>query len=311
MNFTLKVKNQIIGNGLENACCKQAALAAFLRLAGSVISVNGSLGFEVVTECECAAEFFINLLEEMYSAEITITGAKKDNLSGRDKITFGCRGQKAERILLELGIVAYEDGGYALKLLPDKYVLENDCCKQAYIKGAFLASGSCVVPAENKNGYHLEVVFSVGGAADDFADMLIKLGINAKTSTRKDSSIVYLKSGSDISDMLALMGASLAVLEINDIMAQKSLTNDINRAVNCMAGNLVKQMDASVKYIRAIEKLERQGRLNTLLPELLEVAKMRKQHENSSLSELAELLGISKSSLSRRLKKIMDLADEN
>jgi hypothetical protein len=309
MNFTLEIKNEIIKNGFENACCKAAALAAFIRLCGSIKFIGGKLTFEAITESENVAEYFVNLLEELYGAEIVFTQAKLDNLSKRDKITFECRGDNAINILTELGIIENTVDGITLNIKIDKYILENECCKQSFIKGAFLGGGNCTIPTlENHNGYHLEFVFSNYTTAESFLNLLKEKEINAKITSRKDIFIVYLKSSEDISDLLALMEASNAVLKINDIVVKKSRSNDINRVVNCEMGNLMKQYDASVKQIQAINDLQKSNVLKSLSEVLYQTAITRLENKDLNLNELAEKLKISKSCLNHRLRKLIEIS---
>jgi len=309
MNFTLEIKNEIIKNGFDNTCCKAAALAAFIRLCGSIKYYSGKLSFEAITENENAAEYFVNVIEELYGAEIIFTQAKLDNLSKRDKISFECRGDKAALILSEAGIIENTADGLKLNITIDKYLLENECCKKSYIKGAFLGGGSCKLPIDGKSsGYHLEFVFSNLSIAESFLNLLKDMQIFAKLTSRKDNFIVYLKSSENISDLLAFMGTSNAVLKLSEIVVEKSRSNDINRAVNCEMGNLMKQLDASVKQIQAINELQETGILQTLPDVLYQTAKIRLENSNLNMMELAEKLNISKSCLNHRLRKIIKMS---
>jgi len=309
MNFTLEIKNEIIKNGFENACCKAAALAAFIRLCGSIKFISGKLTFEVVTENENVAEYFVNILEDVFGTEIIFTQAKLDNLSKHDKITFECRGEKATNILTELGIIQNTSEGVTLNIKIDKYILENECCKKSFIKGAFLGGGNCTIPSIGKHGgYHLEFVFSNYTTADSFLNLLKEKEINAKMTSRKEVFIVYLKSSETISDLLALMGASNAVFKLSDIVVNKSRSNDINRAVNCEMGNLMKQYDASAKQIKAINDLQRSGVLQSLTDTLYQTAITRLDNNDLNLTELADKLKISKSCLNHRLRKLIEIS---
>ena len=145
-NFTGEIKREIIKNGLENACCKTAALSAFLRTTGSVIRSGKRYGFEFVTESEEVAAFFIEILEQLYGAELKVEQASTDARRGRDRLVFSCLSERSLYILGELGIAGREEGGVGLRLDVDKYVVENPCCEVAWIKGAFLGSGSCILP---------------------------------------------------------------------------------------------------------------------------------------------------------------------
>ena len=145
-NFTGEIKREIMKNGLENACCKTAALSAFLRTTGSVIRSGENYGFEFVTESEDVAAFFIGILEELYGAELKVEQATTDARNGRDRLVFSCISDKSLYILGQLGIVERGEDSLEFRLDMDKYVVENACCEVAWIKGAFLGSGSCTLP---------------------------------------------------------------------------------------------------------------------------------------------------------------------
>lgn len=103
------------------------------------------------------------LLEELYGAELKIVQATTDNRNGKDRLVFQCLSEKSLYILTELGIAERVGEDFSLNLTMDRYLVENQCCKLAYIKGAFLGSGSCTLPKleDARSGYHMEVVFTI------------------------------------------------------------------------------------------------------------------------------------------------------
>ena len=105
------------------------------------------------------------------------------------------------------------------------------------------------------------------------------------------------------------MGASKAVLKLAEITVEKDMNNNYNRQLNCEMSNMSKQIDASVKQIRAIEKIDDAIGRESLPNPLKTVADARINNRGLTLSELAEKLGISKSCLNHRLRKIVELAD--
>lgn len=145
-NFTAEIKREIIRAGFENTCCKTAALSAFLRVTGSVVRSGRFTGFEFVTESEQSAEFAVGLLEEIYGAELQVVEAAEDARNGRNRLAFRCLSERSLFILTELGIAEISGENVSLKFDIDRYLIENECCKKAYIKGAFLGSGSCTLP---------------------------------------------------------------------------------------------------------------------------------------------------------------------
>ncbi len=311
-NFTVEVKKELLRKGLENACCKTAALSAFLRTTGSVLRSGSQIGFEFVTESEYIAEFIISLLEDVFGAELKVVQATADARNGRNRLVFQCLSSRSLYILSELGILSGNSGEFTLNLGIDRYLIENECCRRAYILGAFLGSGSCTVPKmeDARSGYHLEIVFSGKAMADDFCEILAEYEILAKCVIRKGASVVYLKSRESISDFLSLLGAEKAIEKLYELAEEKDVRNHINRVANCLQKNLDKSLEASVKQIQAIRTIDSVIGLSELDDTLRETAIARLADKEMSLKELAERLQISKSCLNHRLRKLVKIAEE-
>lgn len=311
LNFTEEIKNEITSMPLEDRCCKLALVSAFIRTSGSVISKNGDYGFEIVTENESTAEYVSDILESAFNLHLTVSGAKFDVMSGRDKLTFECVGERAFKLLSELGIIVEDKNGKMLNLGIDESLVEKDCCKLAYVKGAFLGGGSCTLPEEgsySRTGYHFEIVFNNKITASDFCDLLCDFEILAKLVTRKDSAVVYVKSKEVISDVLHVISANNCLEKLNKIVELKDKTNNANRVNNCSVSNIDKTVTASVNQVRAIEIISGTVGLQSLDKMLFDVAEARLADKNASMQELAERLKISKSCINHRMRKILELA---
>lgn len=311
-NFTRELKKEIIKKGLGNACCKTAALSAFLRTTGSIVRNGSAIGFEFVSESENVAEFFIGLLEDLFGAELKIVQAVTDNRNGRNRLVFQCLSEESPYILSELGIISRAGDDILLNFGIDKYLIENDCCRRAFIKGAFLGSGSCMVPRLNdaRSGYHLEIVFTNKTLADEFLILLEEYEILAKCIDRKGGRVVYLKSRESISDFLYFLGAESSCEKLDELADRKDEKNRINRVANCLQKNYDKTALASVNQVRAIELISESIGLQELEPALQETAKARIGDKEASLRELALRLNISKSCLNHRLRKLLKIAEE-
>lgn len=310
-NFTREIKKELIRRGFENACCKTAALSAYLRTTGSVLRRGTLVGFEFITESEFIAELVIGLFEDVFGAELKIVQATEDARNGRNRLVFQCLTEQSLYILTELGIVERDGDEIHLNFGIDQYLVENECCQRAYICGAFLGSGSCTLPKleDARSGYHLEIVFSAKAAADDFCEILASYQILAKCVERKGTSVVYLKSRENIADFLNLLDAQIALQKLDSLAAKKDERNRINRVANCMQKNYDKSVLASVRQIRAIEKIERLQGLSELDVALRETALARLNDKEASLKELADQLNLSKSCLNHRLRRLVKIAD--
>ena len=309
--FTEEIKNEIIKKPIADDCCKIAFLSAFLRTSGSIISVNGNCGFEIVTENEGTAEFICDLVESVFGLQMTVSDAKLDVLSGRDKLKFECVGERTLQALEKLGIVKIHPDGVALTFGIGEEIVKSECCRVAYIKGAFLGGGSCTLPDEqtySRTGYHFEVVFSNRLTAGDYCELLCDFEILAKMVARKDSAVVYVKSKEVISDLLHAMQAEGCLKKLNRVVESKDKSNNENRVNNCSVSNIDKALTASVVQIKAIEVIAQTIGLKSLNANLFEVAEARLADRNASMQELANRLNITKSCINHRMKKITDIA---
>lgn len=309
-NFTAEIKREILRSGFENTCCKTAALSAFLRATGSIVRSGSLVGFEFVTENEEIAEYMVSLLEDIYGAELNVVQAVQDVRNGKNRLAFRCLSERSLFILFELGIAERSGEDITLNFEINRYLTENECCKRAYIKGAFLGSGSCSVPKEEnaRSGYHLEIVFSSGSVADSFLQLLEHFDILAKVVARKGTSVVYLKSRESISDFLDMIGAKNSLAKLDKLAWRKDERNNINRVANCMQKNFDRTAIASVRQVCAIERISAAGGMGALDPALRETAEARLKDKEASLKELAERLRISKSCLNHRLRKLEKIA---
>ncbi len=307
MNFTSDIKKEIISRGVRNVELK-AAISAFLRTSGDVGAYEGTPVFYFVSETENVVEFFMSAFSEAFGVELYVSHATKDKMSSRDKLVLQCPQAAAPAIAKELDLV---NSAGKLREGISKGFLNSEEKKIAYIKGAFLGGGSCSIPTEGgKTGYHLEFVFSSKKIAEAFCDILAEMEVIAKLAERKESYLVYVKSKELISDFLSVIGAENGLKKFAQLVEKRDKANNANRARNCIAGNADKAAIASVKQVVAIESLKKRGGFAELSVELRALAKTRIENPTLSLQELANKLGVSKSCLNHRMRKLMELAGE-
>lgn len=312
-NFTEDIKKEILSFNIENECCQTAFLSAFVRISGSIISREGVYGFEIVTENECTALYVKMLFFSRFKIELVLNGVQFDSKSGKDKYKLEYVGKDAISVLTRLGIVKSHGGDLNLVFGIDPKVVKSECCKLSYIKSAFLGGGSCTLPEEqtySRTGYHFEIVFSNKIAANDFCELLCEFEILAKCVSRKDSAVVYVKSKEVISDLLNLIQAFKCLKKLNKIVEYKDLSNNANRVSNCSVSNIDKTVKASVAQIKAIEIISQTMGLQSLDANLFEVAEARLADPEASMQELADRLGMSKSCLNHRIRKIMAISSQ-
>ena len=306
MNFTLDVKKEMINHGVKDAEARIAEMSAFIRTSGTFGVKDGQPTFFLVSETESVAEYFMSQFSKIFGAELFVTHATRDRMSGRDKLLLQASPAASAEALKTLRLTA--KNGEVRKGI-SATLLSNESKQIAYIRGAFLGGGSCTLPLDNgTTGYHLEVVFGDKKTAKDFCLLLMEFEILAKLAERKETFVAYIKSKEQISDFLAVIGANNALKKLSQLVEKRDEANRSNRARNCMAGNADKAAIAAVKQVLALQKLEENGGFTLLSEELKQLAKARINNPTMSLQELADKLCVSKSCLNHRMRKLMSMA---
>ena len=188
-------------------------------------------------------------------------------------------------------------------------LVQNLCCKRAFIRGAFLASGSVSDP---EKGYHFEIVCNSLEKVNQLCDMIGSFGIEARSAMRKKNHIVYIKEGAQIVDMLNVMEAHVALMNFENIRIVKEMRNSVNRQVNCETANLNKTVSAAVKQIEDIQFIKATIGFDQLPESLTEIAKLRLEQPSATLKELGQMLtpSVGKSGVNHRLRKLSLIAEE-
>lgn len=320
MSFSFDLKKELIKMPLENECCYLSELSGILRTSADIKLEKGKFLIVLRTEHSELYEKINNILEKLYGFSVELEIAEDDSVFHGMRYEIKIEKEYATKVLEDCGILFYDDehhlefnGGI------DKYLVMDACCKRSYIRGAFIGCGtsSIVISKENfvfkksNAGYHMEFVFHSEELAQDFANMLAEFDILSKKVERKHNFIVYLKEGEYISDLLALMGASRAVIKLNQEIVLRSLRNKVNRQSNCETGNIGKVVNASVKQLNAIKVVQEIIGLEELPYNLQQVAMLRLANPEESLDELVKLSSepITKSGLNHRFRKLVEIAN--
>lgn len=183
-----------------------------------------------------------------------------------------------------------------------------DCCKIAYIRGAFLGSGSVNDPEKE---YHLEFDAKNENEAEKLTDVLSEYGFRPKTTKRKGKAVVYIKESSQIADLIGHISGGRAGLEILSVQVEKELKSSTQRRVNCDSANLNKLAMASSKHITAIKKIKKARKWSTMPEVLREIGDLRLKYPDVSIEALGKMTSqrIGKSGVNHRLNRIMEYAD--
>ena len=304
MSFAADVKKELTSLTVQRNLA-QAELAALIRMNGSLSLSNHQFVLNVQTENAAIARRIFTLLKEHYDVRSELLVRRKMKLKKNNVYIVRLK-QETQKILLDLDIM---DGLMFQSHIADE-IKQSDEKTRAYLRGAFLASGSVNNPETSR--YHLEISSIYEEHNQDICDLLNQFDLNARTLERRNGYITYLKGAEKIADFLTLIGATNSMLKFEDVRIVRDMRNSVNRLVNCETANMNKTIDAASKQIENINFIETTVGLQSLPEKLQEIAELRIQNPEISLKELGEMIpsgAISKSGINHRIRKINDFAD--
>ena len=307
MSFASGVKDELQQNSHKRLHCQKAELAAIYALNGQLeISSSSGIACSIHTVQAGLARRVYRMIKDHLGINVHLY-TKPDRLRRSNRYLVNVQGGHQVDTLLSF----LQKGSLQAALIPQSslLMLQRDCCKQAYLRGAFLAAGSLNDPSSGS--YHLEIVTESETHAEDISETLKYFELKAHLIERKSSFIVYLKDRNDIADFLTLVGAMRNRLIFEDVLINRELRNNANRQRNCLVANAERTSAAGFRQQSAIFWLNRDPSIwNSLSPQLMQVAQARLDEPYSTLSDLGESLGISKSAANHRLRKLCSLAEE-
>ncbi len=299
ISFSAGAKAEICRSFPQKRCCAQAQCFGILLFCNSFASD----GIRIITESKEFAQLLPRLFKKAFGAsfdvlpDADVVGKLIFQITDRDKI---------ESVMAVYGF----DPADTLSLHINLPVLEEDCCKVAFMRGAFLSGGSVTDPGK---GYHLELATThqvVAREAYTFVHEV--LGFYPKTAQRGGGQVLYLKNSELVSDFLTFLGAPVAAMGIMEARLEKELNNKVNRRCNCDDANTSKVVEAAQEQLSAIRILRQRGQIESLPMKLKQAAIARESNPEASLTELASMMEppITKPAMNHRLKKLLQLAKE-
>ena len=297
MSFSTNVKEELCRGALSRKCCARAEAYGVLLFCHTF----DTSGVKIVT----GSPAFARRLPELFKRAFRVSFDRLPE-AGSGKKTFQISApEKLSAIRETYG----SDPAGSLALHINYAVLEEEHCRTAFLRGAFLAGGSVSDPAK---GYHLELVTSHYSVSRELAALLPEAGFTPKQTTRKANYVTYFKSSETIADFLTALGAPISAMELINAKLEKHLRGSVNRRVNCDSANLDKAVDAALEQVEAIERFARTRGLDALPDKLRQTAELRLAHPELTLSQLSALFDppVTKSCLNHRLRKLMELAGE-
>ena len=311
MSFSSSVKDELSRQMPGARHCQIAETAAILSLCGRVkISASDHFWIEIHTENVAVARKYFTLLKKTFNirTDVSIRSGMNHGRS-RTYIVAVREHEEALKVLQAVKLINSQgEIGENLSLIRN-VVLQNACCRRAFIRGAFLAAGSISAP---EKFYHFEIVCPTEPKAEQLKNIIATFDIEAKIVPRKKYYVVYIKEGSQIVDILNVMEAPVSLMELENIRIVKEMRGSVNRQVNCETANINKTVSAAVKQIEDIRFIQSVAGLSGLPESLQEMARIRLERPEATLKELGEALEppVGKSGVNHRLRKLSLVAEE-
>jgi len=298
VSFSGAAKAEVCRIVPQKNCCALAECFGILLFCNS-FRVDG---IRIITESRELAACLPKMFKKAFGLEFDTV----PDLSSNGKLNFQIT--DAEKIMKILESYGFDKDTLSLHInLP---VVEEDCCKAAFLRGAFLAGGSVTDPAK---GYHLELATTHQSVArEGYTLMQEVLGFEPKTAARGGGQVLYFKQSDLISDFLTFLGAPLASMGIMEAKLEKELNNKVNRRCNCDDANTSKVVEAAQEQLSAIKVLRQLGLFDSLPPKLLQAAQAREENPELSLTDLAAMMQppITKPAMNHRLQRLVRMAQE-
>lgn len=295
MSFSSEIKNELCRENLNKNCCIRAELCGMLFFGAIINEENGKCSFRFTTENKAVMERCYFLLQKAAEGEFVpltlTTSATKRGMV----YTVSAEIESEQFFGAENKIYRAYNGG-------------DECCKKAFVRGAFLGAGSVTNPMK---AYHAEIVTHHKKLCEGTVNLLAEAGFVPRLVMRKSNYVIYFKSGDEIEDFLAFLGATASMMEFANARIYKDTKNNINRKINCETANTDKIYGAAINQMKAINKLKAAGKFVFLPEKLQDTANLRCENPEASLAELSALSvpRVSKSGISHRLKRLEELAE--
>lgn len=310
MSFSRKVKEELAKQLSSSRHCQIAELAGIIGMCGRIkISENNDYKVYVHTENIMVASKYYNLIKALFNTNVEVRVRNNTQLKKSVVYTVVVNDCNIAKKILQVVKLLDNNGDINENLsVTDNIVIRNQCCKRAFIRGVFLAAGSISDP--NK-AYHFEITTVTEDKACQIQSIIKAFKVDAKIVIRKKNYVVYIKEGSQIVDMLNVMEAHLALMDLENVRILKEMRNAVNRKVNCETANINKTVNAATRQIEDIIYIKEKVGFEQLNESLKEIATLRIENPDLSLVELGTLLSspIGKSGVNHRLRKLSQMAN--
>lgn len=307
MSFSSEIKDEVAKIKVEDYKIILSELAGITPMCGILNFKNNKISMEYITENAPVARRIFTFLRRSFGFDVEVKNVRSTQLKKNVFIIYISQDESCRLLLDEL---KYIKGASVFMINYDPTdLIKTSNEKKAYIRGAFMGSGSITDP---KKGYHLEFVSENESNAYFLRDTINEFGLKSKVIMRKEKYIIYIKDSEQISDFLSLIGAYNSVLNYENVRVIKEMRNNVNRIVNCETANLNKTVKSSYDQVEDIKLIEREIGIENLDEDLKAIAKIRLENRSMSLNDIANSLEpkLSKSTVNYRFKKLRRIANK-
>ena len=310
MSFSGSVKEELLRHEDSARHCQIAELAAMIAFNGEIVRLpSKDIILRMSSENESIIRKCFTLLGKTFiiNGEVSIDEkiVRKNN-----RFTIDIEDPETTvKVLQAIKVLTADRRPVHSDGLVSSMVIQKNCCRRAFLRGAFLCAGSISDP---EKFYHFEIVCTTPAKALQLQEIIQSFEIDAKIVKRKKYHVVYVKEGAQIVELLGLMGAGVSLMNLENVRILKGMRNTVNRKVNCETANINKTVNAAVKQMEDIIYIRDTVGLHRLPENLEETALLRLEYPQASLKELGTLLSIpvGKSGINHRLRKICSIAEE-
>lgn len=310
MSFSGNVKEELLRCIDSARHCQIAELAAILAFDGEILRFpQGQIGLRVSSENESLVRKYFTLLEKTFTMNDSVSIDSRITKRNNRFVVELEDSEFSVKVLQAVKLLGMDRIPQSFDVLVNQIVVQRNCCKRAFVRGAFLCAGSISDP---EKFYHFEIVCSSKAKATQLMELIQSFEVDAKIVKRKKYYVVYVKEGAQIVELLGLMGAGVSLMNLENVRILKDMRNTVNRKVNCETANINKTVNAAVKQLEDILYIRDTAGLHTLPENLEETALLRLEYPQASLKELGTLLStpVGKSGMNHRLRKICSIANE-
>lgn len=309
MSFTGDVKEELSRQSGSVRHCQIAEIAAITSICGRIlISADDRYCIKIQSENIAVVRKYFTLLKKAFNISTSVS--VRQNMSSRRSRLYIITIEEHEdsiKVLQATKLLHNNDIEENLSVA-DNIVIQQTCCKRAFLRGAFLAAGSVNTPEKN---YHFEIACATEAKAEQIKNVLRSFDIDSKIILRKKYYVTYIKEGEQIVNVLNIMEAHVALMEFENVRILKDIRNSVNRKFNCETANINKTVSAAVKQKLDIEYIRDTIGFEGLAEGLEDIARARLERPEASLKELGAALDppVGKSGVNHRLRKLSTIAD--